>query len=238
MKMSGEYKGIFEDEELGAEDRALRSKLAGLRRVDVPADFDFRLKARIANGRGDLKRGFLTARTAAYVLPAVAVAVIAGSYLVPSNTERPIAAENNMVSQALAPSETRDPGVPEALPPQVEMSPVSTMSVEPRRSVNTVVRQAPVQRDETEKSRPAGSFDSAIQSSNPILPRGFDPGPATSRSAELPGPKRQVDVSQILKVLGIDAVSQSSGWRCPQCRTKQYRGAFRNTRRRSYHRFG
>jgi membrane-associated protease RseP (regulator of RpoE activity) len=215
MKISGESKmGIFDDEELGAEDLALHTKLAGLRRVDAPADFDFRLKARIANGRGQLKRGFITARTAAYVLPAVAAAVIGGSYLIPGNPEAPIAAENNMVSQIRPPVENREPVERAALTPQAEVTPVSTISsLEPKRPVNAVARQVPVQRDETEKGRPAGSFDSAIQSSNPILPRGFDPAPASPRAVEPPGPQRHVEVSQILKVLGIDAVSQSSGWR-------------------------
>src|SRR5688500_18285244 len=43
------YEDRTDKERLNADDARISSLLRGLRRVDAPADFDFKLKARIAN---------------------------------------------------------------------------------------------------------------------------------------------------------------------------------------------
>lgn len=83
-----------------ADDKQVVRMLAGLKRVEAPKDFEFRLKARIANARPQLSRRANYKRRFAFALPASAFALITafvainGNFFRPSQTETPIAQSN------------------------------------------------------------------------------------------------------------------------------------------------
>lgn len=63
----------IEDEVLSGDERKIRALLGGLKRIDAPKDFDFRLRARIAEASPKIRRGARFLPILRYVLPLVLV---------------------------------------------------------------------------------------------------------------------------------------------------------------------
>src|SRR6476661_3968744 len=125
-------------EELDADDAKIVQMLAGLKRVDAPANFEFRLKARIANAAPPTAAvGFLPS-IVRYAAPLALVAAVSSLFYLNSSD-----APNSKVEVAgVAPQASR---VAEAIIPPAAPAPAATGESEAARTMPVSTRQsAPV----------------------------------------------------------------------------------------------
>lgn len=183
-------------------------KLLGtLPRVEAPGDFDFRVKARIAQGRPSSSGSWLPASLKVAV-PLVLLLVVGfvGFSVLNSSGEAnvPVVAEvtENRVEPLAQPFTDGQPDVVaiETSDP-VDVQPPGDNRLIERTNSSVRAGSAPKPKDEDG----GGSFDAALSESRPILPQGFEPGGTITPNT------MQVPVRQVLSGLGITA-RFASGW--------------------------
>jgi hypothetical protein len=123
-----------EDEILSADDRKLRELLGGLKKVDAPKDFDFRLKARIANAKPQDFQKTQLFPILRYVLP-LSVVILLVTFVAlnisfsPQNENAPQQiAENNF-----QPPKAEIPNSPAEIPAPVPSEAPFVASIEPEK---------------------------------------------------------------------------------------------------------
>jgi len=205
-----------ENEILSRDDEKIRQMLGNLERIDAPKDFDFRLKARIANAKPEdfRPRLFPILRYAAplgLAIIVLAVVVINGLYSFDNNS---VASVNSEIAKPL----TENIGLPDS------SQPGNLVATNNLRTTNTENPSANVENNEKNEIKPfqknlefvsntrkpkndtpktannnPGSFDRAGTSPNVFLPPGFDSNNTYS-------------VKDILSMNGIDASFADKKW--------------------------
>jgi len=207
-----------ETEILSADERNLREMCRSLKRVEAPQNFDFKLKARIANSKAsDFQPRF--AFKFRYALPVLALIFgllaynsgflsskdnqfIAGSPVAPNN---PVLPQNSAVSNSSVP-ETK------------EQSNESLAALSPKQSVqgisdNVIVESSP--KIEKKRELKNDNFNgSALKSVKPpvvVQPNGFE---QKSIPQNLPNSDKTAPqtVKDILVTMGINAVFENGKW--------------------------
>jgi hypothetical protein len=183
--------------------------------VQAPGDFDFRLKARIAERRSARKVRPSFLRPVAFAAPTVVIAVVGGYFawtgLQPS--------QQTTVQQAsFVPSEITTPApqkVPSSPVPPVELAvTVPNGAPQPDASIKNAVKTSDkktIDRSNANIDSGSGSFDEAAPVTKKLYPRGLDPNekPANSQSEQ----RAQISANEVLSALGIRASFAGSGWK-------------------------
>lgn len=189
--------------------------LAGLPRVAAPADFDIRVRARIANGKHNAKVGFRLPAAVAYgvglgvVLVAFGLFGIFWMYSGKAEGVPAVAAVDNS-NQAENPSNvviTKDPST--SIPDNtivVAKTPVPSVT----ERLPAVEIKPDVKADQIPEIKP----DSARKLARTIYPEGIDPNPKTAALTNAAEHGKPIQVKELLSFLGIGAsFAAEGGWR-------------------------
>jgi hypothetical protein len=220
----------IEENNLSAVDDKIRKMIGDLPAVEPPKDFDFRLKARIANASPKAYRSNAW-RPAIFAVPALALILLLGLFAFKYRSgapDRPLpvvaaadtkAAPSPAAEPVVVPqSETASVKAPQKLiKPLAGQGPGTTTASKPAAPVLTaasfVVRRRNTERGNTDNGS-AGSYsrDSAATDPGVMFPRGLDP----RRKIETPRVNEDnssIPVKSVLQVLGIDAANENGVWR-------------------------
>ena len=218
-----------ETETLSSEDQNVARLLSNLNRVDVPKDFDFHLKARIANGSPVEVQPFRFFPILKYAMPLALFLLVGTAFVVNSSYSGwnvPVVAEMPYVATQSA---TQPAGAiisPRPLtaesdrptgPPDNFLAAENLQSIKQRFPVEQPggTKSPRSQRPVVRGLRGGGSYDSAGNNAPaPILSLGF--GNSNSNSIRNPGgfdAPRPLEFRQMLRSLGIEADFEQSGWR-------------------------
>ncbi len=189
--------------------------LGSLKRVDAPADFDFRVRARIAQGRPADARASWFPRFARVAAPAMVLAA-AGGYFgynalydtgpinVPvvadstSITPAPIVVPN---SEVVIPAPAPTTEIATAKPP---VNSVETVAGIPKKDPATTAAKKPV-------TAGGGSVDFAVRETNTISPSS---GNVVSTGNSSPvAPTSTLSIREVFSAMGIRASFSGTGWR-------------------------
>jgi len=199
---------------LSGDDERVTKLLYSLPRVEASKDFEFKVKARIAQTKSAPRRPSYI-KALAYILPIFLVLVAASIFFLrqPSNAgEEEISAVQPSVA------------VPEEQPvvnQVAEEAPLPVASKPDPSTPTTSTRQATI----VNNKQPAetittggrgrhirgGSFDSALSPSNTILPRGFKV-PDIQRTTNPDAPNQKPTVGEVLRTYGVSASHGAGGW--------------------------
>lgn len=214
----------FADESMSAEDSKVAALLGNLKRVGAPGDFDFHLKARIANAKPSTYRSTGILPIFRYAAPLVLLLLIGGFFLVndmfdieggdvpsivetqsitgPLQTEA-VVAQTNSTSTDLPTNESGvraiEAGIDEAITP----------TRKPRRpAVDNSIRVSA-------ELPQGGSRDQTVRPSEVrILPPGFNaPESIANVRPTVSSSPVSVTVGEVMQMLGIEGSFQSSGYR-------------------------
>jgi len=220
VKMIDE-KPTNETEILSADERKLREMCCALKKIDAPRDFDFKLRARIADSKqSDFKPRFGFAFR--YALPALALMLVFG--LLAYNGGFWASTDNQIVAETR--NETSNPDLPQNTSvsnfSQPEQTPVVNSTVltanqnlpkVPETEVAGIKPKSP----KIEKKRDAknddfkGSELKSFKRTIEILPNGFDRknAPQITQNAEKENP---LPVKDVLSMNGINADFENGKW--------------------------
>lgn len=210
------------DEILGPDEQRVAGMLGSLKRIDAPKDFDYRLKARIANAKPANYRPATFSPILRLVMP-LGLFIVVGGVLMWNggmdfdNDSVPSVAET--VQPYVRPVEPRpeanisrpvDAGTVAVVPPTTNSSAPRIEQASIRRGKNSLGRIERI----SATSR-TSSVDMALKEApKTILPRGFD-AEATTMSNSVPGSgiPRQFTAGEVLSTIGIEAKFQGKGWK-------------------------
>ena len=202
---------------LSGDEAQIARVLSALPRIDAAKDFDFRLKARIAQRRSaaPARPGYITAM--AYAAPVVLALIIASVFFL---REPGRAEEASQVSQ---PVQVQKEETASALP-LTPTEPIATSKIEvptmpvADRGPVTAQSRRPVETTREPGTRPnrirGGSIDFGAEQRPTILPKGFDPNPTVKALTVPPGQTapRTPGLSETLQSSGITAARGNGGW--------------------------
>lgn len=192
-----------ETEVLGADEQKVSDLLGGLKRVDAPKNFEFRLKSRIANTRPEDMRPRRLIPVLGYAAPLVLVLlvgtylVVTGVYTVDTNSvadveqPQPVADINETVLPNPAPFTEKEEPVPNNELQAASLDQITVADTER----TAEARKAP-KKTSRSSDQPGGSFDTGLGSPKVILPKSMD---ANVISAA------RVSIREILSTIGINA---------------------------------
>lgn len=213
-----------ETEILNAEDEKLRAMCRSLKRVEAPKDFDFKLKARLANTRADEfqpRFGFAFR----YALPGLALLLVFGLFAFNSGfwasennsviAEGAVAQPNSLLPQNAAtpsdsPSERAETAIvsSDALTPEITKSPERT---NPQQAAGNI--QPNPKNDLLSHKKDSGSGSKVFSST---VDKGRQPNinnsvitSQTPNSAEKLNP---LSVNNVLSIMGINAELENGKW--------------------------
>jgi len=201
---------------LDTDDAKVAQLLAGLKRVEAPANFEFRLKARLANATPPARGFGLLPSFVKFAAPVALVAAVSSVlFLNSSNTP-----ESTVSTAGVAPqinvSEAAN-GTAAFAP----TAPVQPAAATPVISANPNRRPAKVRQVSTPEARTpkeqGGSADKAVKEGQMILPYGVNRNPP-SLPVPLPESKPMRPASDVFPLLGIDA-GYEDGWKVRAIRT-------------------
>ena len=193
----------------GSDEQKISIMLNGLKRVEAPKDFDFHLKARIANARpADYQRAGLIP-ILKYAIPlALFLAVGAGIFAVSSYNER-----NSAAVSVIGTPEPTVPPVPE-LTPFVKSPELATSTPLPEPGPRST------EKDESERlasRRPYVEPRGGSRDSHPNVPGSRDMPNNSADSAlhvskDAITPVKRLSAKEALNLIGIDADFENSSW--------------------------
>ncbi len=214
----------IEDEILSVEDGKIRQMIKSLRKVDAPKDFDFRLKARIANARpSDFQPRFLPALR--YVLPSSVVVlifafVIFNSVYFPDNQQVAEIAPQTPVEKQITLADNF-PVMPDLAANNTQTAPNKNLAVDvsspPRNNKTPIINEAKLVASKSLKRAQAetlkkkmidngGSRDIASSSSKVITPKGIN----LNNTVIIPSnTENSTSVEQILRQFGIETALEN-----------------------------
>ncbi len=187
--------------------------LGTLKRVDAPADFDFRVRARIAQGRPAEKRVSWFPAFARVAAPALMLAAVGGYFgynaLYSTGTVNvPVVADAGPVAPAPVVVATSN---------EIAPAPAATTEVAVRPPVNTeeTVAGTPKKDTTTVAKKPetpeGGSVDMALRETNTLSTR---PGNVVNTGNSSPViPTSTLSVREVFSAMGIRASFSGTGWR-------------------------
>ena len=199
------------------EDDPVSRLLGGLKRVEAPGDFDFRVKARIAAGRP-------VDRTASWLPNAVRFAVPLGLLLLIGGyfgfnalysfnkvDVPPIAEVRSTIAAPVIGAQSNESVTLPANPviaERVEIKPTGTDS-----KINTGSPEKRIVSFKPSEGQPGGgSYDEARRTPRQFYPKGIDPNRKLLVPKDFEGNTR-VAAKNILSFIGIDAVYSGSSWK-------------------------
>ena len=221
-----------EIETLTADDKKLRRMLGGLKKVGAPRNFDFHLKARIANAKPeDFRKPFLLPWLR-YVLPLSVIVLLAGfaffNLSFSAGNQSDVASDTQPIQNETAPPET-------IVKPQIEQPLIVSTDPNPQPEVKTntpiivnlpkkpvqdnpkyvAVKISPGKQPEKIKNGAGNNFNGMRQETLRIPkvitrqnanPNFGDPKPLNPEQAKIP-------IRQILSQIGIEADYTDKGWK-------------------------
>lgn len=203
-------------QEPGHDGDEIAGLLAGLKRVNAPGDFDFRVRARIAAGKPATRHWF---SSLVRIGAPVAAVMLAGGYFgygVFYTTNGEIAPRQS----AFAPPVTAVlPAAPTEAP--VQPSPAQDSQFLAVSNVNTSmpeignIKVPPPRQKNIVDQRPSnlegkGSFEIALGESKSIGPRGINPGVLPAKPKNLDG--RALTAREVFSAIGVEAQYSGSSW--------------------------
>lgn len=198
------------------EDESVSRLLGGLKRIEAPNDFDFRLRARIAEGKPEGKTAPWLPAAVRYAVPLVLLLLVGGyfafNYYSNKNVGVPAVVEIGPVASTPIPAPPSNETV--VLPAnntdqRAEVKPFSTGT----KAINTEPKKANSAPAPKAEGPGGGSIDQAGNAVNSIYPRGFDPTPKKSPDTKPFDRDPEIPVSDILTLIGIKPIFTRSGWR-------------------------
>lgn len=204
--------GVDERDALDGESRKVAALLSALPRVEAPKDFEFRVRARIAEGiapRASLMPFLKIAAPLSLVLVVVAFLIFYST--------RPT--QNEVVSVSEAIPSAPSVGQSQAEAATTEPTAVSGPQIgEPigGQTERETERSGPVRR--RNNSAPAnrsqgGSVDRTLESANMIMPPGFESANPGSRNLNANVGGTGVPVRDVLDTLGVSGDFLNGGWK-------------------------
>jgi len=188
-----------------AEDRSLGEVLRTLKRVDAPADFGFKVKARIAQGGPAITDGKSWWSLPVYVYPLVIVLVVAGAFIFfyrPGGEAVPAVADRDKTVPAKGLQ--RVPNNEEVAVSNGNSNPGSVAPVaSPERAKSEGVAPRGGSKDQDLISPPGGSKDSALANPQQLFPQSFNLN-AKRPIGPPPTGNSQASISVVLGFLGLD----------------------------------
>lgn len=212
-----ETENRFETEEgLTADEAKVRGMLGGMKRVETPKDFGFKVQARIANVRPETfreKRGF---GVLGYAMPLGLVLVVTSAFIINSvynvgdNTVPPVAGVDMFQQPIVSPGAPQSNEVARVVPGEPRSDSTSgpdanTLAVNPNR---------PSREKKTGDSKDSGGGSRDMTQERP-LPF-FQPPGAQSNTTGSPGEvvaRGQIAVRAVLEIVGIRADFADQGWK-------------------------
>lgn len=220
-----------ESEILSLEDEKVRRMCETLKRVNAPKNFDFHLKARIANANPKDFQQTAFFPVLRYVLPLSLVLLIAG-FVALSGSLMNNQSPDLMLADNFQPVQTSNAATNLTFNPETSasrpesqnnsISAVTISNAEPKRTISNV--QLAVARNKNNNSAPkmknialseefGGTRQSASRDSLIINPPGIPvPSNVQSNSAKNIGSQTTMSVKNLLSEIGIDADFANSGW--------------------------
>lgn len=223
-----------DNESFSGDDEKIRLALGGLKRVEAPKDFDFRLKARIAKSSpaGFKPRFFPVLR---YVLPLLLVLIFSTAFVfnnlyfhraenVPAIAENNFSGElekENLTIQTAPISETAVANGSElfnnaASAPDLKNTPLSRTEktvAAPRFVSVKSVKKSKVQPVKNSVEETGGSRLSALSTVRQIItPPGINPDKKIDRQPDFDSGK-SLTAKEVLSQLGAEAVFSNEGWK-------------------------
>jgi len=196
---------------LDPDDAKVAHLLAGLKRVDAPTNFEFRLKARLANATPPA-RGFVPAFVK-YAAPVALVAAVSSVLFVNSSKSPETTASTAGMLPQINVSQPANSAAEVALPPPAAVEAVTerpVLAANPKRL--TPLARPQVGTDVRTPKEQNRSKDIALKGSRMILPRGFN---SNTQTIELP-PTSDIKplrpAIDVFPILGIDA-GYDEGWK-------------------------
>jgi hypothetical protein len=200
--------------DLDQDDERVASILGALKRVEAPADFDLRLKGRIARGAPAISSAFTPWIRFAAVPGALGVLALflmfSGVFTFNSNSVPPVADLSQGKQETIAPQpiptvETRMVAPPiiedtEEVADVKETVPVQAMSRTTRKPINSQSRGGSVLRTQRETNiiiNPPGINPGTINTNQ--RPRGFESG--------------AISIRGVLSAFGVDVEQAAEGWK-------------------------
>jgi hypothetical protein len=204
----------------GSDGGEVSALLCALPRVEVPKNFEFGVRAKIAAG-SSRRIGFIPFLKVA--APMGLIFAIAGFGIFygtrPGQSEVPVATVSRQ-DESKAIESARETAVP-AQPPEVaggaQIIPPSPVMREQTSAMpnRTVAARRTTNSRIVEESVGGASVDRTLESANTILPRGFESGIQRSGSANLNSntARSQTQLRDVFEVLGISADFGDGGWK-------------------------
>jgi hypothetical protein len=200
MKNEGYIGKQGETEVLGADEQKISDLLGGLKRVDAPANFEFRLKSRIANTRPEDLRPRLIP-VLGYAAPLVLVLIV-GTYLVVTGVYTVDQNSVADVEQAQPVADLTESTLPNPAPVAENEQPAPNNELQAASREETTVgnteRISDTPKVPKKVSRsdddPGGSFDTGLGSPKVILPKSLSPNEPA-----------RISIREILSTIGVQA---------------------------------
>jgi membrane-associated protease RseP (regulator of RpoE activity) len=198
---------VNEEEFVGHDEVAISSLIAELEHVEAPANFERRVKARIAEGETKTRSFF---PLPALALAAGAVIVLLVGSIVFYNLRRSDAPDNVAIQTPVAAPDQQNTGpAQQTLAPQPTANPetVAQNGDEPVQKFPAQNRQSQKQlRPETNSNIGGGSITLGQGQARPVLPEGIDPRSRRTNvnTSEIISPNA-IPVQDILEMSGISA---------------------------------
>lgn len=198
-----------EEEILSADDAQIRQMLGGLKRVDAPKDFDFRLKARIAasSAKDFEPRMFPALRVAAPLALALAVLaffVVAGLYSVDNNSVPQITGGDIPIPNVTKDKPREEVAAGNPQPENPEQNSGETLKLKDQ-ELAANPDKSKKDAAQTENNAGGGSRDTTATDPNVVLPGGFKT-------------KNSLAVKDVLQMIGIEAVFSNKKWKVESVR--------------------
>ena len=222
MSYEQEKNTASETELLSSDEQNVSRMLSTLKRVDVPKDFDFHLKARLANASQEDYRPVRLFPILKYAMPLAlflfvgAAFVLTNSYTgwnVPSVSELPSTSGPSVVVISNSGPQAGVNSVPTRVPDSelVAESPMtSTKDFEARSTKDSKLPKS--SSPPSRYIRDGGSYDSTQKNSpDPIGPPGFG-NSNSAKNPSGPGVSGPLETRQVLRNLGIDSSFGENGW--------------------------
>lgn len=222
MSYENEKNIASETETLSSEEQSVSRLLSNLKRVDAPGDFDFHLKARLANTSPDDYRPVRLFPILKYAMPLALFLFVAAAFVltnsysgwnVPAVVENSSPSDPSAIINTLPKTEVNSTSVGST---DNTMVAGSTQNVR-RDFVLGQTKVPKLPRSNTPPSRdlrPGGSYDTTGNKARdpiPVLKSGQGSSNSTGNNNR-PVSSRALEFRQVLRSIGINADQTDSGW--------------------------
>lgn len=219
MDKMGSQNGMDELEVIDADSQKVVAMLSALPRVEAPANFEFRVKAGIANGAPSRSALLPFLKTAA-PLALIAFVVSFGLlyYQAPSGTEVAPLKDMSIAGPALAPAQTEPASASGGLQSSTQTNQtVETVSTQPERGSTGSRRASTTRRTvsstSSNRAQGGGSVDRIYHPANVIMPPGTESANPQKLNANTAATSTDVPLREVLGIYGVEGDFADGGWK-------------------------